>query len=68
MHSNEIVALIEIGHQNVDMAKGTDEAMASIIRDGTMYLFKYSTATGSWKFNKVIRGIDTSMLWTQKKS
>ena len=62
MNSNEIVALIEIGNMNVDMATGPDEAMATITKDGTMYIYKYSTATGSWKFNKVIHNVDTSLI------
>ena len=62
MDSNEIVALIEIGKLNVDMAKGMDEAVASITKDGIMYLYKYNTVTRTWKFDKVIHGVDTSLI------
>ena len=59
MRGNEIIALIEVGRipfSDTSMAIGMNDAMASITKNGTMYLYKFKM--GSWKFHKLILNVD----------
>jgi len=69
MKSDEIVGLIELGQSSFSLRGGgwKEGTQGSFVKGDTMYLYKWNVKTQSWKFDKVIRNVDTKLVWEVKQ-